>query len=107
MSIDEQGRFSLAIDDPSGSQDPDDIAVSISQTQHDGYGITTPANLSDHIQFGIQEKLRSTLSLVDYNFAKMFKTSGKFTYPGNGELSFSNPTFNNHGDVLTEIAYKP
>jgi hypothetical protein len=107
MSTDGQGRLSLEIDNPSGSQDPGNIAVSIEQTQHDACNVTTPANQSDNIQYGIQEKLRSTVSLVEQNLAKMFKTSGKFTYPGNGELSFLRPTFNNRGDVLTEIAYKP
>lgn len=51
--------------------------------------------------------MTDTLKIVKDNLAKLFKTSGDFVYPGNGQLMFKDPEFNNRGDLLAVVDYLP
>lgn len=41
------------------------------------------------------------------NVTKVLEVTGKFTYPGSGDLLFSWPEFNKQADLLANITYAP
>lgn len=101
MATDKDGRLTLKLD-----QNPNDVVVSIKQDSHVEINIGSKQDTPEGYQRTIQSSLRSTLVIVEQNLASIFQTTGQWVYPGNGTLTFENPVFNNHGDVLSEVEYK-
>lgn len=66
-----------------------------------------PADMIQRIETKMSSGIGSHLVKLRENLEKAFKSSGRFIYPGNGQLDFKNPMFNNNGDLLSEIHYKP
>ncbi|KAF7590100.1 hypothetical protein BBP40_003256 [Aspergillus hancockii] len=101
LSTDQSGQlcFSLA-----GS--PSDVDPDVKLDRQVGY-LWNDASWDTDIKTLLKTQLHDSLTTAEQNLANVFQTTGKFVYPCNGELSFKHPMFNNYGDLLTEVAYKP
>ncbi|KAI1381265.1 hypothetical protein F4677DRAFT_120686 [Hypoxylon crocopeplum] len=101
ITTDDDGRLTLAL-----GKDPSDVKVTINKDHSNELNIASRQNTIEGYMGEIQGSLQSELTAVGENLAKIFDTTGQWVYPGNGTLSFHNPLFNNHSDVLAEVEYK-
>ncbi|KAH6989990.1 hypothetical protein EDB80DRAFT_897653 [Ilyonectria destructans] len=47
------------------------------------------------------------ISIVINNIEKRFRNTGKFSYPGYGELEYTDPKFTRLGNIIATVNYKP
>lgn len=55
----------------------------------------------------LRKNLVAAISNAIQNVTKVLEVTGKFTYPGSGDLLFSWPEFNRQADLLANITYAP
>ncbi|KAF1844453.1 uncharacterized protein K460DRAFT_419358 [Cucurbitaria berberidis CBS 394.84] len=54
----------------------------------------------------IEERLKEKIPRIMENIRRKFEGAGRFVYPGNGRLIFTNPVINKWGDLLAEVNYR-
>lgn len=82
---------------------PDDLTT----VKDFSYNQNTIDGTEDWLQKFLTKNLREVVKNMETNIEEQFATTGRFVYPGNGRLKFSNPSFNTRGDMLADITYAP
>lgn len=68
----------------------------------------TPERGSKQWMLDKLSKMISTgIGIVSANLEKRFRNSGKYNYPGYGELEFTDPKFTSVGNIITKVNFKP
>ncbi|KAH8690094.1 hypothetical protein BGW36DRAFT_466024 [Talaromyces proteolyticus] len=98
LSTDKDGQLHLAVD---GSVNPRvTLTYSVGELSNASSWDTDIADL-------LQSQISDAITAAKENLTNLFLTAGKFVYPSNGLLSFTDPVFNEEGDVLASVEYKP
>ncbi|KAF9885169.1 hypothetical protein FE257_000695 [Aspergillus nanangensis] len=96
----EDGQVSVAL-----STRPEDIDPQVVCDMSKG-SLFNRATWDEDAKSILKGKLHDSLSASEQNMANAFRSNGNFIYPGNGEFIFQRPLFNQHSDLLLEVAYK-